>query len=92
MVSLLMRFADSADVPLDYLTSTLHRVTLPHEDDRYTGEFRMTRAIYSIPYFVSPDSDSVVACIPECKSESNPPKYNPVVQRDYQRMRAKLQY
>jgi len=83
---LLMRWSN------DYLTSTLHRVTLPPADDRYTGEIRMTRARYSIPYFVSPDSDSVIACIPECANEANPPKYEPVLQGDYRRMRAKLQY
>lgn len=83
---LLMRWSN------DYLKSTLHRVTLPPIEDRFTGEERMTRARYSIPYFVSPDSDSVIECIPECANELNPPKYEPVMQGEYRRMRAKLQY
>lgn len=80
-----------ADFP-DYLKSTLHRVTLPPAQDRFTGEERMTRARYSIPYFVSADSDAVVKCLQECASEANPAKYEPVVQKDYRLMRAKLQY
>lgn len=52
----------------------------------------MTRARYSIPYFVSPDTTSVIECLPACSSSSNPAKYPPVVQEDYRMMRAKLQY
>lgn len=52
----------------------------------------MTRARYSIPYFVSPDTTSVIECLPACATEKNPAKYPPVVQEDYRRMRAKLQY
>lgn len=52
----------------------------------------MTRARYSIPYFVSPDPDAVIECLPACLTSTNPAKYPPVVQEDYRRMRAKLQY
>jgi isopenicillin N synthase-like dioxygenase len=52
----------------------------------------MTRARYSIPYFVSPDIDAVIECLAECASADNPIKYEPVVQREYRLMRAKLQY
>jgi len=83
---LLMRWSN------DYLRSTLHRVTLPPYQDRYSGAERMTRARYSIPYFVSPDSSAMIECIPECANESNPPKYGPVNQGAYRIMRAKLQY
>src|ERR1700761_6405380 len=81
-----------ADEISDYLKSTLHRVTLPPAEDRYTGIERMTRARYSIPYFVSPDIDAVIECMSECADASNPVKYEPVVQREYRLMRAKLQY
>ena len=77
---------------LDYLKSTLHRVTLPPAQDRFTGAERMTRARYSIPYFVAPDSDAVIECIPECATESNPAKYEPIVPGEYFAMRGKLQY
>jgi len=83
---LLMRWSN------DYLKSTLHRVALPPAPDRFTGEERMTRARYSIPYFVGPDSDAVIECIPECASESNPAKYEPIVPREYFAMRGKLHY
>ena len=76
----------------DYLKSTLHRVTLPEEQDRFTGEERLTRARYSIPYFVAPDSTAVIECLAECTSEANPAKYGPVVQREYDLMRGKLHY
>lgn len=75
----------------DYLQSTLHRVTLPPSQDRYSGVERVTRARYSIPYFVAPDSSSVIECIPECLAR-NPAKYEPITQGEYRRMRAKLQY
>lgn len=52
----------------------------------------MTRARYSIPYFVSPDSDAVIECMKECADENNPAKYEPVTQKDYRLMRGKLQY
>ncbi|TVY22573.1 2-oxoglutarate-Fe(II) type oxidoreductase [Lachnellula hyalina] len=78
----------------DYLKSTLHRVTLPpaNSHDRFTGLERMTRARYSIPYFVGPDSDAVIACMRECASARNPVKYEPVVQKEYRLMRGRLQY
>jgi isopenicillin N synthase-like dioxygenase len=77
---------------VDYLKSTLHRVTLPPAKDHFSGPERMTRARYSIPYFVAPDTDSIIECMPECTSADNPVKYKPVIQKDYMQMRAKLQY
>ncbi|KAL9131691.1 MAG: hypothetical protein Q9217_000432 [Psora testacea] len=76
----------------DTLKSTLHRVTLPPKQDRFTGDDRMTRARYSIPYFVSPEGQSVVECLPSCADEKHPPKYKPIVWDDYRLMRASMQY
>ncbi|XP_028781095.1 2-oxoglutarate-Fe(II) type oxidoreductase hxnY-like isoform X2 [Neltuma alba] len=45
--------------------STLHRV-LGNGQERY-----------SIAYFLEPNHDCLVECLPTCKSESNPPKYFP---------------
>ena len=67
-------------------------MTLPPASDRFTGAERMTRARYSIPYFVSPDLDAVIECMPECAGANNPVRYEAVVQREYRLMRAKLQY
>ncbi|KAH9831093.1 Clavaminate synthase-like protein [Teratosphaeria destructans] len=61
----------------DYLKSTLHRVTLPPLSNRYEGERRMTRARYSIPYFISADPESLVECLPSCTDARNPVKYEP---------------
>jgi isopenicillin N synthase-like dioxygenase len=50
----------------------------------------MTRRRFSIPYFMSPDSDSVIECIPcvgECAA-----KYEPITQAEYNQMRASMQY
>ncbi|KAK5119842.1 hypothetical protein LTR85_007168 [Meristemomyces frigidus] len=83
---LLMRWSN------DSLKSTLHRVTLPPLSDRIEGAQRMTRARYSIPYFVSADPESLVECLPACTDAQNPVKYEPVTQRAYSKVRAKLQY
>ncbi|BDD62293.1 hypothetical protein MPDQ_006716 [Monascus purpureus] len=83
---LLMRWSN------DILKSNLHRVTLPPRQDRFTGDERLTRARYSIPYFVSANVDSVIECLPSCTDEKNPPKYPPILHRDYRLMRASVQY
>ncbi|KAI1764458.1 thymine dioxygenase [Hypoxylon sp. FL1150] len=84
---LLMRWSN------DFLKSTLHRVTLPPVEDKQQGDGRlMTRARYSIPYFVSPDPQAVIECLAVCTDEAHPIKYEPVVQEDYRRMRGRGQY
>jgi isopenicillin N synthase-like dioxygenase len=50
----------------------------------------MTRRRFSIPYFMSPDSDSVIECIP-CFGEGAA-KYEPITQAKYNQMRASMQY
>ncbi|KAM3079194.1 hypothetical protein ACMFMF_004120 [Clarireedia jacksonii] len=86
---LLMRWTN------DTLKSTLHRVQLPPLADRYTttptGE-RMTRARYSIPYFVSPDMNKTISCLPESVRAGETPKYEPIVFGEYVKMRSALQY
>jgi len=52
----------------------------------------MTKERYSIVYFVSPDSDTVIECLSECTSEKRPVKYEPITQNEYSLMRGKLQY
>lgn len=52
----------------------------------------MTRKRFSIPYFLSPDSDSLIECIPSCMGENEPAKYEPITQAEYNRMRASVQY
>ena len=52
----------------------------------------MTRERYSIPYFMSPDPDMVIECIPSCMSEENPAKYKPITQAEYNQMRASMMY
>jgi isopenicillin N synthase-like dioxygenase len=84
---LLMRWSN------DYLKSNMHRVTLPPlQENRPQGAVAMTRARYSIPYFVSPDPTSLIECLPGCAGEDNPARYPPVVQDEYRKLRAKLQY
>ncbi|KAK4283864.1 hypothetical protein QN277_000768 [Acacia crassicarpa] len=51
--------------------STLHRV-LGNGHERY-----------SIAYFLEPSHDCLVECLPTCKSESNPPRFPPILCQDY---------
>ncbi|KAI1349055.1 hypothetical protein F5Y01DRAFT_192925 [Xylaria sp. FL0043] len=92
---LLMRWSN------DYLKSTLHRVTLPplqHEEGEEGGQGEggsrplMTRSRYSIPYFVAPDPMAVVECLSTCTNKQNPPRYPPITQEEYRKMRARGQY
>jgi len=73
----------------DYLKSTSHRVQLPPRD-RSLSDSRLTRARYSIPYFITTDPDRLVECLRS--DEEHPPKYEPITQRAYSAMRARLQY
>lgn len=90
-IALIVKFEPRLTLP-DYLKSTLHRVTLPPLSDRYEGSQRLTRARYSIPYFVSADPESLVECLPVCIDAAHPVKYDPVTQDDYRKLRAKVQY
>lgn len=87
---LLMRWSN------DFLTSTLHRVTLPPLDETPTSPVpdadRIARERYSIVYFVAPEPDVVVECLPTCIDARNPAKYEPITQRDYGRIRAAYHY
>ena len=74
------------------LKSTLHRVTLPPLADRFSGPNRITRARYAIPYFCSCNPDSVIECLPVCTDAANPPKYEPVKQEDWDKIRRGVQY
>ncbi|KAL2828923.1 hypothetical protein BDW59DRAFT_142513 [Aspergillus cavernicola] len=76
----------------DRLRSTNHRVSLPGLSDRIEGPGRMTRERYSIPYFMSPDDDAVIECIPSCMSEEEPAKYEPITRANYNKMRASMMY
>ncbi|KAG9449108.1 hypothetical protein H6P81_009073 [Aristolochia fimbriata] len=51
--------------------STLHRVLV-------NGQER-----YSIAFFVEPNHECLVECLPTCKSETNPPKFPPVTCATY---------
>ncbi|KAL2228953.1 UNVERIFIED_CONTAM: 2-oxoglutarate-Fe(II) type oxidoreductase hxnY [Sesamum indicum] len=57
--------------------STLHRV-LGNGQERY-----------SIAYFVEPNHDCIVECLPTCQSEKNPPKFPPIKCQDYMLQRYK---
>ncbi|OTB09282.1 hypothetical protein M426DRAFT_316564 [Hypoxylon sp. CI-4A] len=83
---LLMRWSN------DFLKSTLHRVTLPPVQKQHDAEELMTKSRYSIPYFVSPDPEAIIECLSVCTDEQHPIKYEPVVQGEYRRMRARGQY
>lgn len=67
-------------------------MTLPPKQDRFTGDERLTRARYSIPYFVAPEGPTIVECLSACTDERHPPKYKPIKWNDYMLMRAGMNY
>jgi len=65
----------------DIYVSTPHKVVTPPGKDRY-----------SIAFFLDPDPDAVVACLPTCANESRPAKYTPVSGADFLRSRLEPTY
>lgn len=56
----------------DIYVSTPHRVTSPLKRDRY-----------SIAFFLDPNPDAVVECLPGCSTDARPAKYPPIPAADY---------
>jgi len=56
----------------DLYVSTPHRVVNPSGRERY-----------SVPFFLDPDPDAIVACLPGCATDDNPAKYPPIRGDDY---------
>jgi isopenicillin N synthase-like dioxygenase len=56
----------------DVYVSTPHKVVTPPGKDRY-----------SIAFFLDPDPDAVVACLPTCADATRPAKYAPVTGADF---------
>jgi isopenicillin N synthase-like dioxygenase len=52
--------------------STVHRVRNDTTRDRY-----------GIPFFYDPRVDTVIECLPSCRSADDPPKHEPITYRDY---------
>ena len=56
----------------DTFRSTTHRAVNTSGGDRY-----------AIPFFYDPRVDTVIECLPSCTDAENPPRYEPIVYRDY---------
>jgi isopenicillin N synthase-like dioxygenase len=65
----------------DIYVSTPHKVVTPPGKDRY-----------SIAFFLDPDPDAVVACLPTCTDLKRPVKYQPVSGADFLRSRLEPTY
>jgi isopenicillin N synthase-like dioxygenase len=84
----------------DTLKSTLHRVRAPpvmKGEGMGTGTGKgkgkgITRARYSIPYFVTADREKTIDCIPGCYGADRPKKYEPINAREYIEMRLNATY
>ncbi|KAL2808326.1 hypothetical protein BJX63DRAFT_409640 [Aspergillus granulosus] len=79
------------------LKSTMHRVRAPPLVEARAEEVggsagRMTRPRYSIPYFISPDRDRLIECLPNCHGPDRPKKYEPITSSDYIAMRMNATY
>ncbi len=66
----------------DSYVSTSHRVAASNENVHR----------YSIPFFVEPDYETKVKCLPNSQSDSNPPKYPQVMAGDWIRSRFDATY
>lgn len=75
----------------DTLRSTMHRVRAPPLEANEDGN-RVTRARYSIPYFIGADQEKTVDCIPGCFGPDRPKKYDPINSREYIEMRLNATY
>lgn len=56
----------------DRLLSTEHRVRNPETRDRY-----------AVPYFFDPETHWPIECLPSCRSETNPPRYESTTYERY---------
>jgi isopenicillin N synthase-like dioxygenase len=65
----------------DIYVSTPHKVVTPPGKDRY-----------SIAFFLDPDPDAPVACLPTCTDETRPARYAPVSGADFLRSRLEPTY
>jgi isopenicillin N synthase-like dioxygenase len=60
----------------DRWVSTYHRVVNPPHADAHQGRL-------SLPFFLQPNFDAVVECIPSCRSAERPAKYAPVTSGEW---------
>ena len=65
----------------DVYVSTPHKVVSPPGQDRY-----------SVAFFLDPDPDAVVACLPTCCGADRPAKYSPILGSDFLRSRLEPTY
>jgi isopenicillin N synthase-like dioxygenase len=65
----------------EFYVSTPHRVVNPAGRERY-----------SIAFFLDPNPDALVECLPGCSTADNPPRYPPVTGADYLRQRLDATY
>jgi isopenicillin N synthase-like dioxygenase len=65
----------------DVYVSTPHKVVTPPGADRY-----------SVAFFLDPDPDAIVACLPGCTSPERPAKYQPISGADFIRSRLEPTY
>ncbi|TDZ25923.1 2-oxoglutarate-dependent dioxygenase gloF [Colletotrichum orbiculare MAFF 240422] len=77
----------------DTLRSTMHRVRMPPlEAWGGGGSGRLTKARYSIPYFIGADQEKTVDCVPGCFGPGRPKKYEPINSREYIERRLNATY
>jgi len=41
------------------------------------------RARYAIPFFLGPNFDALIECLPTCQSAANPPQFPPITYADW---------
>lgn len=71
--------------------NTVHRVVEPPSSSESSGN-EMTPARYSVPFFASPDSATVVEALPGCWSEEVPRRWKAISAGDYLRRKREAAY
>ena len=67
-------------------------------NDQYISTAHRVRASmpgmhrYSVPFFVEPDYETLVACLPSCQSDQQPAKYGPIYSGDWIQSRLDATY
>jgi isopenicillin N synthase-like dioxygenase len=62
-------------------------LSTPHRATNVSG-----RARYAIPFFFDAHPDTLIECLPSCRSEANPPRYDPITYQDYALWYARRNY
>ena len=71
-----------ARITNNVISATTHRVVNPKGEGAHQSR-------YSMPFFVHPDPDMSLACLPQCCSQDRPKQYPDILAGEYHQQRLK---